>query len=81
MASVATGEATRDGGGVVYFFYLLEVKAAALASVPNLFLEDAPSWVFTIQRLTERETKEKKGTSILRGKDEKSEIKLGLECF
>ena len=59
VASVATVEAMResmgDGGDVVSFFCCLEVEAAALASAPSLFLEDAPSWVFTILRLSQRE--------------------------
>ena len=74
VASVAIGEAmghsTGDGGGVFSFFCYFEAEAAVLASMLNLFLDDAPHWVLTIMRLTERKTKRIRGASALRGKDE-----------
>ena len=64
MASVATGEATRDSTGdsgrVVSFFCHFKAEAAALTSVPDFFLEDVPPRVFTILRLTERKTKRRR---------------------
>ena len=59
MTSVATGDAMRDstgdGGGDVFFFCRFEVKAVALASAPELFLEDAPPRVFTIMKISKKE--------------------------
>ena len=72
MSSVATMEATRDstgdGGSVVSFFCRFEGEAAALASAPDHFLEDAPSRVFTILRFTKKKIKRQKGSLALRGK-------------
>ena len=55
VASVATGEATGDStgdeGGDVSFFCHFEAEAVALASAPDLFLEDAPPQVFTILKI------------------------------
>ena len=50
----ATGDSTRDGGGIVSFFYRFETEAVALVSAPDLFLEDTPPRVFTILRLSHR---------------------------